>query len=288
MKNKIAISLSTILVLLTISAYSNSFESIFSGHWAEKHIEPDFYETYFEKHVSSLQSEFLLNGAITKGDFYSILGCLTQETVTIPLTEEEKNKPLLRKTAVMWLINAIEDEERKVVYDEKENMFIDIKGLEKSEKESVLRAHSIGLINGYSERIFAPNDKVTYAQAMILMQRLNNKIMITENTIPFVTIETIQEHTARQEGLFVSEKEDKIIITVVQRFNTSGYQLEVANIVKLGDAKYAISLNITKPDPKHMVLQVISFVRTTIEIDKKHVDSNYTFEVLNLPKGVER
>ncbi|MGV8145867.1 MAG: S-layer homology domain-containing protein [Alkaliphilus sp.] len=285
MKSKIAIALSMMLIVLTISAYSNSFDSIFSGHWAEKHVEHDFYETYFEKHVSRLQPEFSLNGAVTKGDFHRILGYLMPETVTISLEEDEKDKPLLRKTAVVWLINAIEHEGRKVMYDGKVNKFVDIEGLEESEKESILRAHNIGLVNGYSARIFAPNDKVTYAQAMILMQRLKSKIIITENTIPFTTIETIQEHTARQEGLFVSEKEDKIIITVVQRFNTGGYSLEIANIVKLGDEKYGININVNRPDPNHMVLQVISYIRTTIEVDKQDIGDNYIFELLNVQKS---
>ncbi len=294
------ISIIVIVLLLTTithsSAADTTFESIFNGHWAEKHVEYDFYTNYFKEHISGLESEFKLNNAIDKEDFLKIFEKATKRKVDVLLVKEEMQKPLLRRTAVVWMMNAIEGEEGSIMPDKDGNKFIDLEGLDNNEIEAILKARSIGLVNGHSETMFVPNGKVTYAQAMLLLQRLSKSQylrrdltpMDTSNLVPFKTIGTITEHKERREGLQITEKDGKIIITVVHRFNTGGYGLEVVNIVKLGDSKYGINMNIIRPNPKHMVLQVISFVRTTIEIDKKHVDSNYIFKVFNLSKGVER
>ncbi len=280
MKKKILINLSLMLILLIVIPYSNSYGSIFVGHWSENYVEHDFYNNYFESHIQKLQSELILNTAITKENFLRIFTEIAEDKVDITLEEDELSKPLLRKTAVTWLINAIEHEEMITMNDTKENKFIDLEGLQDKEKENIFKARNIGLVNGYSETIFAPNDNVTYAQAIVLLQRLRKNPYLRDDLIPFKVIDTITEHTEQREGLFVTEKDEKIIVTIVQRFNTSGYRLEVANIVKLDDSKYGINTNVIRPNPKYMVLQVISFVRTTIEIDKEHLESNYTFEIL--------
>ncbi|MCD5413935.1 MAG: S-layer homology domain-containing protein [Clostridiales bacterium] len=298
MKKRILIIV-TVLLLTTIAharETGSTFESIFNGHWAQKHVEYDFYKNYFEEHISGLQSEFKLNNTINKEDFLEIFEKATKSKVDVLLVKEEMQKPLLRRTAVVWMMDAIEVEEESIMSGKDENKFIDLEELDNNEVEAILKARKIGLINGHSETIFAPNGKVTYAQAMVLLQRLSKSQYLrreltpldASNLVPFKTIGTITEHREQREGLQITEKDDVIIITVVQRFNTSGYQIEVSNIVKLADSKYGININIVRPNPNHMVLQVISFVRTTIEVDKNHVDSDYIFEVLNLPKGVER
>lgn len=283
LKKKALINLSLMLLLLTIIPYSNSYASIFAGHWSENYVEYDFYNNYFENHIQKLQTEYILNAEITKEDFLRIFTEIAEEKVDITLENDELSKPLPRKTAVTWLINAIEYEKMIDMTDIEENRFIDLEGLENKEKENIFKARSIGLVNGYSETIFAPNDNVTYAQAIVLLQRLRKNPYLIEDLIPFKVIDTITEHTQQREGLFITEKEEKIIVTIVRRFNTSGYGLEVANIVKLDDSKYGINTNVIRPNPKHMVLQVISFVRTTIEIDKDYLESDYTFEILRDP-----
>lgn len=97
--------------------------------------------------------------------------------------------------------------------------------------------------------------------------------------VPFNVLETVVSMSHMPEGLFVTERDGKVNVAIVKRFNTSGHWLEVTDVTKLNDSQYAISLNITRPDPRQMVLQVITYVRTTIEIDKDHLAPDYIFTV---------
>lgn len=99
-------------------------------------------------------------------------------------------------------------------------------------------------------------------------------------SVPFRHVETARTHTFQDEDFSVRERDGRVFVTIVRGFNTSGYWLRVNKVSRLSDSQYGVHLHITRPDPKHMVLQVLTWIKTTIEIDRIDLRPNHSFQLM--------
>ena len=101
-------------------------------------------------------------------------------------------------------------------------------------------------------------------------------------SIPFKILEYHGSYTSQVEGLNIIETEDTVIVNICQSFPTPGYFMSVNKVVKEDDV-FAIYLNITSPKPDAILLQVITYKKIAIEIDKKDLgDPPYKFKLAGL------
>ena len=101
-------------------------------------------------------------------------------------------------------------------------------------------------------------------------------------SVPFTVLETVVTRTFQDEGLCVTERDGSVFLTIVKGFNTSGYWLRVNKISRLSDSQYGVGLSIIRPDLHDKVLQVLTWIKTTIEIDRDDLRPNYNFQLLEL------
>lgn len=244
-------------------------------HWVYKFMHQKFLNMYLDKIVDKFDPDL----TITKGEFLRQLNALYSEEFN-PLDFDDSRDPLTRREAVKFIIDIIEKHETVVYKETKQNKFKDLKSLNSDYVDSIMKAYNLGLISGYSEDKFAPFNKVTEAQAAILLQRISDMYNIDLMIVPFKVKESkrVFDHSPTK----VKELNDKVLVTVTVEFPTSGYRFSVDKIAKGVNNVYNIYLNVISPDANGYQLQVITYKSITIEIDKSDLNSDsYSFKVMN-------
>lgn len=98
-------------------------------------------------------------------------------------------------------------------------------------------------------------------------------------SIPFRIIEYHELYTNQIEGLNITETEDTVIVNICKSFPTPGYFMEVNRVERAGET-FIIYLKIIPPRSNAILLQVITYKKNSIEIDKKNLGSPpYKFKV---------
>ena len=281
--------LAIVLGLLISSTVSFAdIDSKLKGHWAENMVDRDFVSTHFSYLDSSDGVSFDPNAYITKDNFLSSLGSVMFEHKKEELELETENNTsdslLTRKEAVLLIVKAIESTREGQldtnISEADKTIFTDLSELNEEEILSILIANKLKIVNGYSDNTFKPDENVTQIQAILFLQRLKGELEMKTAGIPFKIVDNKSSHSGKVESVNVQEQEDKVLVTVTKRFPTSGYGINVDRIEKTGEGTFKIYLNIKRPDPKAIVLQVISYKSVTIEIDKAVLgEGTYKFEV---------
>ncbi|WP_427337854.1 S-layer homology domain-containing protein [Caloranaerobacter sp. DY30410] len=304
MFKKCCLVLIIINLLFSSAAFSAAdFSEKLNGHWAEKLVDEDFMKIHFAYLTKEDYSNFIPDKPISKGDFlvslysliktsdllqtgseqedilnvinyFKIKGILTDENVS---SEEQ----LLRKEAVKWIVECLKQNGGVEIVEKHENPFIDLDGLTDEYITPILEAYDLGLIKGYSDSSFRPNDTVSQVEAIILLQRLEEELKMNNKSISFKVIENSRTYSEIKKDIQIEEQDDKVIVTISKQFPNSGYSIEVNKIQKMPDGNYNIYIGIKQPDPKKMYLQVITYCSITIEIDKNDLGNPpYQFNVV--------
>ncbi|MGF7058906.1 S-layer homology domain-containing protein [Brassicibacter mesophilus] len=281
------------IVLGLLISYTVSFADIDSklkGHWAENIIDKDFVNTHFSYLNSNDGALFDPNAYITKDDFLSSLNSVmtkhNKEALAVETEGSTSNSLLTRKEAVILIVKAIEITRDVQLSEADDIVFNDLEKLNDEEKLCILKANKLKIVNGYKDNTFRPEDNVLQIQAILFLQRLKGELDMKTIAIPFKAIDSKSSHNVKEESVNVVEQEGKVKVTVTKQFNTSGYSMYVDRIEKISDGTFKIYLNIKRPDPKVIVLQVISYKSVTVEIDKAELgEGAYKFEAVDRGMG---
>lgn len=290
------IILSIALFLSTVTAFADIKVDL-KGHWVERVIDKSIVEAHFKYLIKDSTISFNPDFKIDKKNFmlslYTMISTdkdssteklndkahtekVGKYLITKKILEGDSSLEgkLTRKEAVKYMIKTLELSKEIQLTDTNYTPYKDILGLDDTYKRYILKANMIGLIKGYGDSSFRPEEDISISETIVLLQEL--KKQIEESTsIPY----KIVEEKTQKDTISTKEKGDKVLVTISKEFPTSGYNMGIKRVEKYAEGKYRVHLDIKAPEPNRAVLQVITQIRATIEIDKKSLDKKYTFEI---------
>lgn len=286
MKRITSVLLIVVILGMSVTSFA-SMEDKLGNHWSKAHIEKDFLSYYFPYLAKDSFNRFDPKGDIAKHDFSVSLASLFKDydlDSTAPNIGIESS--LTRKELVEIVGKRLQ--ELGFITKNKELPFNDINTMETNSIELLKLVYNLEIIYGVSETSFAPNNKVSQAEAIIILQRLKG-VLENMQKIEFDTKGVVQTYN-NQESLIVKDLNDKVTVTITKEFPTPGYSLSVKRIMNTKDG-YKVFLDSTPPKEGTMQLQVITYKTITVEIDKKALtrQAPYTFIVAgdNFPSRLE-
>ncbi|WP_333656974.1 S-layer homology domain-containing protein, partial [Tissierella praeacuta] len=166
---------SMFLVLLIISTNVLAFASIddkLINHWSKSIIEKDFVAYYFPYLAKDKFNKFNPEDNISKKDFTLSLASLFKDYGLDDITNNIGiYEPLTRKELVEIVGSKLISIDT-IKYENQELPFQDINTMNKDSIELLRVLFNLKIINGVSSINFAPDRKVTQAEAIIILQRL--------------------------------------------------------------------------------------------------------------------
>jgi len=304
MKRNAALILIMALFLSSITAFGD-VELNFKGHWAESIVDKQFIENHFKYLLKEGTKASDLDNSIDKKYFllslYTILNEHQKED--IDKNSEKTNienaarylrnrlilekdgsieGELTRKEAVKYVVKTLELSREIQLADTSFMPFKDILGLSDEYRNYIIKASMIGIVKGYGDSTFRPEDSITAIESIIILQRLKGEIDEINKNIPFRIVEEKWTTTGKDNLITTKQSSGKVLVTFTKEFPTSGYNLTVNRVERYSYGKYKIYVSIKTPAPNAIVLQIMSYKNTTIEIDRKLLDSgSYTFEIVS-------
>ncbi len=302
MRKNIAIILIVALFLSSLTTFAE-VDLNFKGHWAENIIDKQFIQDHFKYLLKEDTKVSDLNSTLDKKYFmlslYTILNKHQKES--IDKNSEKTNienavkylnskqilekdgtieGKLTRKEAAKYIMKTLELSREIQLADTSFMPFKDMLGLDDEYKKYVSKASMIGIVKGYGDSTFRPEEDIAAIEGIVFLQRLKGEIDERDRNIPFTVVE--EKWSGRGTNNLVTTKQSsgKILVTITKEFPTSGYNLTVNRVEKYAPGKYRVYVDTKAPAPNTITLQVISYKSITIEIDRKLLDSgSYTFEV---------
>lgn len=276
MKKIVSMVLVILILSTSVVAFANMDEKL-GNHWSKGLIEKDFLAYYFPYLAKDRFSRLNPREDIMKEDFTISLASLSKDYNLDMTTDNIGVNGFLTRQEVVELIGKKILGKDIVLDENKELTFQDINTMNKDSIELLRRLYNLGIINGVSATSFAPDKKLSQAEAIIILQRLKG-VLEGMREVSF-NITGIVQGYKDQESIIVKEAADKVLVTLTKEFPTPGYSLGVEKIVSEEDG-YNIYLKITPPKEGSIQLQVMTYKTMTIEIDKKQLKQlPYTFTV---------
>lgn len=282
--------LSLILVLIIVSTSVTVFANVeekFENHWSKDIVEKELVAYYFPYLAKNDFEKFDPNGEMNNKDFALSLGSLSKDYELGSISNNIiLDRPLTRKEVVKIVGNKLVDiEDLKV--ENKEHPFKDINTMDKESIELLRLLFNLEIINGVSQEEFAPDNIITQAEAIIVLQRVKG-VLEDMREVSFTVKGVVQSYN-NQESVIVKQEEGKVLVTITKEFSTPGYSLSVDRVVRDKD-KYNVFLDITSPEPGSILPQVITYKTITIEIEETELkgQSPYVFTVEGIKSNLLR
>lgn len=292
-KNRFVVFFIFILLFLNSAISLASLDDKLKGHWAEKLIDKEFFAEHFYYLYKEDYKNFFPNKPISKKDFYCSLFSLMKryenQSVDILGYNEEsiegkdlKNEFITRKEILSLLVKCLETYKGHIETYELINPFIDLDNIDEKYKRDILVGYKLGLVKGYSDGTFRPNNKVSQVESILLLQRLEGELLMWKREIPFRIVDNNKVYTQINKQISIKENEEKVTITIYKKLPNPGYSVYIQKITKDEDDRYNIYIKTIPSDKYNMNLQVITFNVITIEIDKKYLtDNSYLFNIID-------
>ncbi|MDY0235674.1 MAG: S-layer homology domain-containing protein [Gudongella sp.] len=272
--HKFNILILVMLLLISSTAFA-SMEDKLIGHWAKDTINKEFLSYYFPYFARDEFNEFYPNKAIARDRFGLSTASIFKVKGYTVLGMENPGE-LTRKEMLRIVGSRLE--EIGLVTDPNYSLdFADITGLSEEFIDYLKILNKEGIVLGDGGSSFSPDRKLTQAEAVVVLQRLES-LLNRINRISFVTKGVENSYNNREE-LVTMINENNVVLSITKQFPTPGYSLLVKEILKHGDM-FKVYLQIEKPSTDSMQLQVITFKTITIDIDKTELgDGPYNFVV---------
>lgn len=275
MKKRILLSLVLILALSLSSVAYAQLETKLAGHWASGEIDKTFMAYYFPYLSKNSYEGFDPNGSITRQDFTLSLISLFKERGH-QVSGLGDPGILTRQDMIAAMGSRLLEAGYKI--DPAYKLPFGDTGTMSEQNQGYLGLlHKLGIVKGESNSVFNPMRRLTQAEAVVLLQRLDNSLKLATE-IPFVVVSEVQSYDSNEEMNTIIG-EEKVTLEITKEFPTPGYSIQIVKIVKEGDL-FRIHFKITPPDPELMQAQVITYVTLTVEIEKDKLgEPPYNFVV---------
>jgi hypothetical protein len=275
LRNKILLIAILILILsIGTTAHADLAERV-AGHWSESEISETFMAYYFPYLAKNGFENFDPNGFTTRQEFsVSLISLFREHDYTVSG---------LGDTGALTRIDMAYEMGRRLVEagfeigPDYQITFQDTTSVSEDRVAHLTLLHQLGVVKGESNSVFNPARKLTQAEAVVLLQRLD-AVFKKETDIPF-KITWNSEAYDRKEEMTTIIADDVVLIEITKQFNTPGYGLDVEKVVASGDL-YRIHFKITPPPSDAILPQVITYKTLTIEIPRESLgEPPYNFVV---------
>lgn len=170
-----------LMLIFAICAESALATNIDYKHWAEPFIDKKFYSEYLYDYSGSLSVD-LLDRQMEKRLYQKVMKSMLLNLNNLDVKEDKSRdgdveivgiweNNLTRKQLAVDTIESLEEYDIKFDNDEPKK-FIDIADLDKDEQKAINILSAEHILRGYSETEFKPDERVTYAQGIIVLQRI--------------------------------------------------------------------------------------------------------------------
>jgi hypothetical protein len=272
--HKLSVFILATLLLISTTAFAG-MEDKLTGHWAKDAINKEFLGHYFPYFARADYSQFYPNKAITRDGFgLSTSSLFKAKGYTVKGME---NPGEVSRVEMLRIVGS-RLKEIGVVADPSFNLdFTDIKGLSAEMKDNLKILNKEKIVLGVGGGSFSPNKKLTQAEAVVVLQRLES-FLNRLNKINFVTKSVDNSYNSKEELLTIINGEN-VTLSITKQFLTPGYSLSVKGIQKSGDI-FKVYLQTKKPPADSIQLQVITYKTILIEIPKAELgEGPYNFVV---------
>lgn len=267
------------LILSTSMVVFASMEEKLGNHWSKDFIEKDFLAYYFPYLAKESFTKLEPNGDISKRDFILSFASLFKDydLDNTMMGDILGYEALDRKELVNIIGNKLIGI-KTIKIENQELPFKDINTMDIESIELLKVLYNYKIIYGVSNTSFAPDKKLTQAEAIIILQRLKG-VLEEMRRIEFNVTGIAQSFNLR-ESVTVNEDIDNVLVTITKEFPTPGYSMEVEKILR-DKNEYKVYLNVTPPKADSILPQVITYKTMTVEIDKDQLmgPSPYVFTV---------
>lgn len=282
---------SVVLIILILStnvvAFANIDEKL-ANHWSKDIIEKGFLAYYFPYLAKESFNKFNPDEYILKKDFELSLASLSKDYGLDASTNNVGIYEVLTREEIVELIGSKLVSMDTIKYENQELPFQDINTMNKNSIELLRILFNLKIISGVSNTSFAPDKKLTQAEAIIILQRLKGVLeaMRGLKEISFNITGIVQSYNA-EESIIVKEETDNVLVTITKQFPTPGYSLDVEKILR-DKYEYKVFLNIKSPKEGSILPQVITYKTMTLEINKNQLmgSSPYVFTVEGLESNL--
>lgn len=261
------------LLLVNTTVVFGSIGDKLEGHWSKDFIDRSFLTYYFPYLARNDFERFEPDEGILESEFSTSVASLFKDNgYSIPVLA--LNTELNRQEMIRFLGQSLEGigvtETKKVGLP-----FKDINTMDSNSIELLRLLYEYKIIMGNSDSTFRPKEKLSQAEAIIILQRAKGVLGQMEN-IPFKTLGVVQSFN-NQEGIVTIQDEDKILVTITKQFPTPGYFMAVNKIVRQRNG-FRVYFDINPPRPDSLQLQVITYKTITIEMERDKLgDPPYNF-----------
>lgn len=284
MRRKLLLSLVLIFVLSLGSIAFAQLEIKLEGHWAKGEIDKTFMAYYFPYMAKNSFEGFEPNTGTTKQDFtLSMISLFKDRGYEVSGLGDPG---ILTRRDMASIIGSRLIETGFTVDSSHQLPFTDIGSMSEVEKGYLSILHQHGIVKGESNSVFNPIRRLSQAEAVVLIQRLD-KVLMKQSEISFHIIKSEQSYD-KQEEMTTMVGEDKVTLIITKEFPTPGYSLEIEKIVRESEL-FRIYFKINQPDPDMIYPQVITYQTLTVEIPKTELGEppyNFVVEGFRMIEGL--
>jgi hypothetical protein len=275
MRRKLLLSLVLIFALSLGSMTFAQLESKLEGHWARNEIDKTFMAYYFPYMAKNSFEGFEPNTGTTKQDFtLSLISLFRDRGYEVSGLGDPG---ILTRRDMASIIGSRLVETGFAIDGSHQLPFTDISSMSEAEKGYLSLLHQLGIVKGESNSVFNPIRRLSQAEAVVLVQRLDG-VLKKQNEISFQVTNNEQSYD-KQEEMATMIGEDKVTLIITKEFPTPGYSLEIEKIVRENEL-FRIHFRIDQPDPDMIYPQVITYQTLTVEIPKVELgEPPYNFVV---------
>lgn len=286
MKKSLSILMVIVILATSLVSYA-SMEDKLGNHWSKDHIKTEFLTFYFPYLGRENFKRLDPRGTITNKDITASLVSLGKDHgLEVKLDGLLNESPLTREEIVVKIgeliknVNLLRGPKRELPFN-------DISGMTPKSKEALELLYDLKIINGINASEFGPKRRLSQAEAIIILQRLDEALKNIE-VIKYETMGIMQSYTG-EESVKMKNTDDKVILTITKKFPTPGYSLAIDKIMAVEEG-YKVLLKSTPPAGDSIQLQVITYKTITIEIDKGQLKQEEPYRFIvdgdNFPSGI--
>lgn len=275
MRRKLLLSLVLILALSIGSAAFAQLESKLEGHWAKNEIDKTFMAYYFPYMAKNSFEGFEPNTGTTKQDFNLSLISLFKDRGYEVFGLGDPG--ILTRNEMASAIGSRLVEAGFSIDSSYQLPFTDLGSMSEANKGYLSLLHQLGIVKGESNSVFSPVRRLTQAEAVVLLQRLDG-ILKKQSEISFQVVNSVQSYDS-QEEMTTMIGDDKVTLLITKEFPSPGYSIEIQRIERDNEL-FRIHFKINQPDPDMMYPQVITYQTLTVEIPRSELgEPPYNFVV---------
>lgn len=283
MKKRIISALLLIVILLTSTAMAMDVPKL-KGHWAKDKIDTGFMDKYFTELAKEKYAKFEPNAPLSAIVFAKALEDLSNEYGYFKVNIYANSETLTREKMIDYIFDGVKN--IKFSRNDKKDLdFTDIEDMDKIRKEKLSYLVNKGIIYGNINKTYAPKNKLTEAEGILVVQRIYEILKASEGeknakNLSFEVQNISEGLSNNDQNIYYKKVDDQVLITFTLKFPSPGYEVGVEKVL-LSEDKITIYPQVHAPGPKTITLQVIAYKTVTLALNASETgDGPFSIKIM--------